>query len=921
MEYHIPPENTPYGTPVFCKLSSHNRLVFMHAGGGGGRNAAMSSMPMKTTNRDEPHGRGSPFPLFIFGDIICTTQMKMNGLQALACASGVQIMHGTMPQRISHMFHKAGRWSGPTAITADWNRCAAVRGPFSLSIRMVVPDPIYEFGTAIRLRRAKASAAQMPRFRASAVRDGRHDFAAGQVMGKLGGAAKRRMGWEVNLTKYDTEVFAVVCGGIAVVGLPLFAEWRGAACGLSDRPERFFVLPREVRPYLRPDVHMNFGRMRLRPSTCFLLLQVAGVKEGSTLLDPMGGVGTIAIEAAVRIPHVRALTSDISWDATQAAKLNVAAAAPHLASGSTLVVSQEDARSLPNEAASIDFVVTDVPFGNRNRLVWVNGLLPAFLAEMSRVLRPGGRAALLMTRGHARQVMQLLGTDETLASFEEVAEEEEPCDASETETTDSLKEAFRQLACHKVGVGGWPAAVLALERRQTEPKRKVAEAEVRPSKGQAKGSGKAAKKAALGEPCECLLIERPISCPSRRLVDLLMQRWPSHFPTESVGRRVMGRGRVWVEDATEAAEALRQAWWSEPVTMKSVVFFPDYPRRSPYAGQLTALYQDNCVAVVVKEPGLRIFGGIRTLANLLAAWPPPLIASTAKDALPAPVPVHFLEAELGGCFLVAKTAEAAFRLGRSPPRRQLRALLCGEEPLRQLQGHPSWRIRRVAPSVRFTKLTEASCPLQGPVAPFREECARERLIILGDLQYAGEEAPKIRRSQVYLFVDSASAAPVGSIHGAVTAMLYILTCGSFGARLLCFLVLAADSGAPTLECYTDASFAPYAARPYTGIAIRYCGCLVLWRAAKQSSVTLSSSEAELVAATERVVLTLGVGEILQQVTSVRLPIKLLMDNAAALQQLQGRGANRTRHLRIRSSFFKEKVDLLDGGVAGSPRCC
>ena len=33
---------------------------------------------------------------------------------------------------------------------------------------------------------------------------------------------------------------------------------------------------------------------------------------------------------------------------------------------------------------------------------------------------PRGRAALLMTRGHARQVMQLLGTEETLASFEEV---------------------------------------------------------------------------------------------------------------------------------------------------------------------------------------------------------------------------------------------------------------------------------------------------------------------------------------------------------------------------------------------------------------------------------------------------------------------------------------------------------------------
>eukprot|EP00439_Symbiodinium_sp_Y106_P076449 s65_g15.t1 len=170
---------------------------------------------------------------------------------------------GTLSARLE----ASGRWDAAVQL---WRLAAPWRMTGSCS---------EEFGAAIRLRRAKASAAQMPRFRASAVRDGRHDFAAGQVMGKLGGAAKRRMGWEVNLTKYDTEVFAVVCGSIAVVGLPLFAEWRGAACGLSDRPERFFVLPREVRPYLRPDVHMNFGRMRLRPSTCFLLLQVAGVKE------------------------------------------------------------------------------------------------------------------------------------------------------------------------------------------------------------------------------------------------------------------------------------------------------------------------------------------------------------------------------------------------------------------------------------------------------------------------------------------------------------------------------------------------------------------------------------------------------------------------------------------------------------------
>ena len=247
------------------------------------------------------------------------------------------------------------------------------------------------------------------------------------------------------------------------------------------------------------------------------------------------------------------------------------------------------------------FCTSSFPLGPR---------LPAFLSEMARVLRPGGRAALLMTRAHARQMQQLLGfQEETWAAsvHEEAVEdsiepvgEEQSAAATDPHSLKQLERAFRQLACHKVGVGGWPAAVLALERLTGD----VSAQEAPPSpeahvKGKGlKGKGKGAGKSAQGEPRECLLIESPLSCPSLRLVDYLMQRWPSHFPTESVSRRVMGRGRVWVQEEGH----LRQAWWSEPVTMKTVVFLPDYPRRSPYEGQLTVLYQDDHVGVVFKEP-------------------------------------------------------------------------------------------------------------------------------------------------------------------------------------------------------------------------------------------------------------------------------------------------------------------------------
>eukprot|EP00439_Symbiodinium_sp_Y106_P015015 s3201_g2.t1 len=52
---------------------------------------------------------------------------------------------------------------------------------------------------------------------------------------------------------------------------------------------------------------------------------------------------------------------------------------------------------------------------------------------------------------------------------------------------------------------------------------------------------------------------------------------------------------------------------------------------------------------------------------------------------------------------------------------------------------------------------------------------------------------------------------------------------------------------------------------------------------------------------------------------VQLPVHLRVDNTAALQLIEGKGANRTRHLRIRSSFVREKVEqgeLLPSHVPG-----
>eukprot|EP00439_Symbiodinium_sp_Y106_P012350 s3536_g1.t2 len=117
---------------------------------------------------------------------------------------------------------------------------------------------------------------------------------------------------------------------------------------------------------------------------------------------------------------------------------------------------------------------------------------------------------------------------------------------------------------------------------------------------------------------------------------------------------------------------------------------------------------------------------------------------------------------------------------------------------------------------------------------------------------------------------------------------------------------------PPLICFTDASFSPYGDRSVSGIAIVIYGNLVSWRAAKQAFVVLSSSEAELVSATEGVVQGQSLQPLLRELGVPCERLTLRVDNTSAIHLLHGRGANRTRHLRVRSAYVSELID--DGTV-------
>ncbi|CAE7676033.1 GIP [Symbiodinium sp. CCMP2456] len=121
-----------------------------------------------------------------------------------------------------------------------------------------------------------------------------------------------------------------------------------------------------------------------------------------------------------------------------------------------------------------------------------------------------------------------------------------------------------------------------------------------------------------------------------------------------------------------------------------------------------------------------------------------------------------------------------------------------------------------------------------------------------------------------------------------------------------------------IKVYTDASFSPYGSFSVTGVLIMYLGKVVLWKGKRQTIVSLSTAEAELVAACEGTVLGQSVQALVGEFTTGLGPMLLLVDNVAAITIAEGGGSLRTRHLRVRGNFIKDLNDRKELEVVHCP---
>jgi tRNA (guanine10-N2)-dimethyltransferase len=174
----------------------------------------------------------------------------------------------------------------------------------------------------------------------------------------------------VSLDNPGVEFRAILSGDRIYLGRLLLRIDRG----------RYDLRRPSTRPFFHPGVML--------PLTARAVVNLSLVRPGGTLFDPFCGTGGILGEAG--LVGACPVGSDADPAMVAGCRLNYPAIPLFLA----------DATALPLRPASLDAVVTDLPYGQSSRIMdqGLGDLYPRALGEIHRVLRPGRRAVVVTHR-------------------------------------------------------------------------------------------------------------------------------------------------------------------------------------------------------------------------------------------------------------------------------------------------------------------------------------------------------------------------------------------------------------------------------------------------------------------------------------------------------------------------------------------
>ena len=151
-------------------------------------------------------------------------------------------------------------------------------------------------------------------------------------------------------------------------------------------------------PLYKRDYKRHSLPASLKANIAYALVKLARVTKNDIVLDPMCGVGTIAIEAA--FIGAKAYGYDINPKAIQLAKKNMRR------SKKEIVFEQRDATHTGLEKNSINKIVTNLPFEKQAHTQSNKNFLELFFKEMLRILKAEGTIVLLTN--HVEQIRNLI---------------------------------------------------------------------------------------------------------------------------------------------------------------------------------------------------------------------------------------------------------------------------------------------------------------------------------------------------------------------------------------------------------------------------------------------------------------------------------------------------------------------------------
>ena len=131
----------------------------------------------------------------------------------------------------------------------------------------------------------------------------------------------------------------------------------------------------------------------------------------------------------------------------------------------------------------------------------------------------------------------------------------------------------------------------------------------------------------------------------------------------------------------------------------------------------------------------------------------------------------------------------------------------------------------------------------------------------------------------------------------------------------CVLTYRRGEGEPTVSCMVDASFAndPISKRSYFGYMIRFGANAIAWRSKLETTVALSTRDAEMMASVHAVRHVLGLRFFLQEMKLLAMGASTVMvDNTASLDGVKNdKNSKQSHYMGYKMAWLREQVaDLL-----------